>query len=149
MADWCLYGEATDADGESYAMAPDIVIINVPDKTVLNRKNLFHFLKNQVGKKGLKILTRKTVSRKYWGTMKLYSRWGRILTRLGFYQQYYQDYLTLISLTGEVPEDLKKGFLTFGKGFLVRFYDWTGRNDEDQMKKEFTVRHPGLMGSFK
>jgi hypothetical protein len=41
MADWCLYGEATDVDGAYYSMSPDIVIVNVPDEKVLFRRRLF------------------------------------------------------------------------------------------------------------
>jgi len=148
MTDWCLYGEAVDAEGEFYAMAPDIVIVNVP-KTIIDRKGIFRFLKNTVDKKEIEILSRKFISKKYWGTMKLYTRWGKLLTHLGFHQKYYQDRLTLINLARETPADLKKGFLAFGNGFLVRYYDWNGGNDEDLLKIDFAIRHPDLAGTLK
>lgn len=147
MTDWCLYGEATDVDGEYYPMAPDIVIVNVPDEMALSRRKVFRFLKKQVGvgKRDHEIIRRKAIAPRYWGIKELYTVWGRFLRRVGFYREFYKDRLTLIPLRGEIPEDLKKGFWTFGSGFLVIFYDWAGCNDETQLKKEFSARHPGLM----
>ena len=147
MTDWCLYGEATDIDGESYSMAPDIVIVNVPDEMVLSRRKLFRFLRKRagLGRRELELLKRKELAPTYWGFKELYTPWGKFLRRLGFYQQCNQDRLTLIPLRGELPADLKLGFLAFGTGFLVRFYDWAGCNDENQLKMQFSFRHPGLM----
>lgn len=147
MTDWCLYGEAVTAEGELFKMAPDIVIVNVPE-TVLDRQGIFRFLKSKVGRKEFGLLSGKMVARKHWGTMKLYSRLGKILIGMGFYQKYFEDRLTLIQLAREIPEELRRGFLAFGDGFLIRFYDWNGGSDEVLMKKEFAIRQPELAESL-
>jgi hypothetical protein len=151
MADWCMYSEAVDKDGECYSMAPDLVIVNVPDDLLLNRRRVFRFLKRRVSKRDLQFMKRRVVSPEYWSSRKFYSRWGRFMTWIGFYRKFYKDCSTLFSLAGEIPEDLKRGFIAFGgyetyeKGYLIRYFDWTESiQDEDSIMWAFASRHPEL-----
>ena len=123
MVDWCLYGEALDKNGNSFSMAPNIVIVNVPEKISLNRRSFFHFLKNKVTEKDLAMLK-------------------GIKTSQGYR-------LNLISLAGEIPQELKRGFDAFGIGALVGFYDWLESTERYQIGMEFAGRHPDLIDILK
>ena len=149
MVDWCLFSEGLDKNGVIYPMCPDIVIVNVPDRTALNIRKLIRFLKKQIPDQDLKWITIKTTLRQYW---RLTSIFGgcivKILTDLGFLRKFYRENYTLVSLANEIPYNLKQGFMVFGIEYLIGFYDWTGASDKNQMKRDFAIRHPDLAGNY-
>ncbi len=134
-----IFREISDAEGAKSAKMEIFQILkNKKKPSEMSEDELFR--RDVVAT--LEVLTRRIVSKKYWGNKAVYDE----SVEPALKDQYYEDYLQLTKLTASMPTGILDAVKAFGSGFLICYLDWEKKMDDVLIKQGLEMQYPELAG---